>query len=122
MNTVRGMADFMKDFIVTKVEFFNVFNEISRAAIIENIQGKPSLKHLAWFAAVTPYNDLELSYNFWRLSSSEGQTQGDPKAGAIFCIGIQQHVLELFARWGCFPVWFIGLYWNNNSKGCYCSI
>ena len=53
MNTVMGMADFMIDFIVTNVSFSYAFNEISRAAIIENIQGKPSLKHMVWFAAVT---------------------------------------------------------------------
>ena len=39
----------------------NAFNENARAAIVEILSSEPTLKHLAWFAAIVlaPYSGLE---------------------------------------------------------------
>ena len=79
--------------MVVKVDLKNAFNEIHRAAIIENLQAEPSLQHLAWFAAVSlaPEVGLESGGELWG-KAAEGETQGDPKVGAFFCVGIQPQV------------------------------
>jgi hypothetical protein len=81
-----------------KVDLKNAYNEVSCSAIIENLQAEPSLQHLAWFAAVTlsPETGLESRGELWGRKS-EGDIQGDPKAGAFFCVGIQPQVRDLCA-------------------------
>ena len=84
VNVVRSMSEMRRDYVVVKVDLKNAYNEISRSAIIENLQAEPSLQHLAWFAAVTlsPETGLESRGELWGRTS-EGETQGDPKAGAF---------------------------------------
>ena len=96
VNTVRTMSESRRDFVVVKVDLKNAFNEVNRAAIIENLQTEPSLQHLAWFAAVSlsPEVGLESGGELWG-KAAEGETQGDPKAGAFFCVAIQLEVREL---------------------------
>ena len=101
INTVRSLSENRRDFIVVKVDIENAFNAISRAAIIENLQAEPSLQHLAWFAALTlsPELGLESGGELWG-KACEGETQGDTKAGAFFCVGIQPLVRELCSTVG----------------------
>ena len=96
VNTVRSMSEMRRDFVVVKVDLKNAFNEVHRAAIIESLQAEPSLQHLAWFAAVSlsPEVGLESGGVLWG-KAGEGETQGDPKAGAFFCVAIQPQVREL---------------------------
>ena len=98
VNVVRSMAEMRRDYVVVKLDLKNAFNEIFRSTIIANLQAEPSLQHLAWFAAVTlsPETGLESRGELWGRSA-EGETQGDPKAGAFFCVGIHPQVRELCA-------------------------
>ena len=72
------------------------FNEVSRAAIIEALEGEPSLQHLAWHAAVVlaPASGLESGGVRWG-ESAEGTTQGDPISAPFFNVAWQKEVRVL---------------------------
>ena len=100
-ETTQDLVSFLEpeQLVLSKggaVDLKNAFNEVHRAAIIENLEDEPSLQHLAWFAAVSlvPEVGLENGGVLWG-KAKEGETQGDPKAGAVFCFGIQPEVREL---------------------------
>ena len=67
------------DFVLIKSDIKNAFNSISRAKILENIEGEESLRHLSWHAALSlaPDGTLESKGKAWG-SACDGTTQGDP--------------------------------------------
>ena len=73
-------------------------NEVSRASVIEALEKEPELKHLALHAAIclAAKHGLEVGGNLWG-ESGEGMSQGDPLAGAWFCVSWHQFVRELDA-------------------------
>ena len=78
------------------MDFFNAFNEMSRARAVENLESEPSLQHLAAHAAtvLAPATGLESRGVLWG-ESKEGGTQGDPESGPYFCIAIQPDVVAV---------------------------
>ena len=103
VNSVRMMSEANPNFIVVKLDFRNAHNEISRAAIIEELETEPSLQHLAWLAAVVlaPHTGLEAGGALWGLQG-EGEVQGDPLASACFAVAIQRDVRALDKRMAAF--------------------
>ena len=99
--SVRGLSEVRRDFVVVKLDLRNAFNQISRTAIIENLIGEPSLKHLAWFASLVlvPETGLESRGTLWGRAK-EGATQGDPPSSPLFCVGIHPYVRQLDAALG----------------------
>ena len=81
---VRGLIQAKRDFICCKVDLANTFNEISRAAIIENIVETQSISHLSSFASciLAPEAKLETMGVVWG-KSGQGVAQGDPASGDI---------------------------------------
>ena len=61
VNSVRMMLEQHNDFIAVQIDIKNAFNTCSRAALVEQLEEEPTLKHLAWFAATTlaPHIGLE---------------------------------------------------------------
>ena len=80
--SVRSLAEARPDFVVVKLDIKNAFNAVSRAAVIESLKAEPTLKHLAWLAAVVlaPVSGLESMGKRWG-DCEEGGTQGDPLTG-----------------------------------------
>ena len=78
------------DFIWVKLDLKNAFNQIARAAIVENLLSTPVLQHVAWFEAsvLAPESGLQVKGALWG-TAAEGETQGDPKASFMFNVGIQ---------------------------------
>ena len=84
------------DFVVIKVDLRNAHNEVSRAAIIEELEEEPTLRHLAWHAAtvLAPSHGLEIGGVKWG-EQDEGKSQGDGEAPAYFAVAIQKDVRKL---------------------------
>ena len=67
------------------MDLSNSFIESSKAAILEVLENKPALSHLAGFAgtALTPTVELESGGQRWGVAE-EGVVQGDPPSGGFF--------------------------------------
>ena len=98
VNSVRMMVEQHHDFIAVQIDIKNAFNTCSRAALVEQLEEEPTLKHLAWFAATTlaPHIGLETGGKKWG-ESGEGFTQGDAASGAWFCVAWHKFVRKLDA-------------------------
>jgi hypothetical protein len=96
---VRSLIELNRDWIVLKLDLANAFNENARRAVIEVLEDEPTLKHLAWFAALVlaPYSGLETGGRRWG-ETGEGGTQGGPESAPFFCVAIQPAVRRLDAR------------------------
>ena len=96
--SVREQLEVRRDFICLKLDLKNAYNEISRTSIIEAFEAEPSLRHLASFYGVTlaPKMGLETGGKVFGRSE-EGEGQGDPKASAGFCTGLQPSLVQLDA-------------------------
>ena len=94
--SVRAQLEERRDFICLKLDLKNAFNEMSRAAIVEAFEAEPSLRHLAAFYGITlaPATALEAGGIVFG-EGGEGEAQGDPKAGAGFCVGLQPSLVKL---------------------------
>ena len=94
--SVRAQLEERRDFICMKLDLKNAFNEMSRAAIVEAFEAEPSLRHLAAFYGITlaPTTALEAGGIVFG-EGGEGEAQGDPKAGAGFCVGLQPSLVKL---------------------------
>ena len=71
---VRSLIELNRDWIVLKLDLTNAFNENARRAVIEVLEDEPTLKHLAWFAAVVlaPYSGLETGGRRWGETGEGG--------------------------------------------------
>ena len=96
VNAVRMMMEENPDFVVIKVDLRNAHNEVSRAAIIEEREEEPTLRHLAWHAAtvLAPQHGLEIGGIKWG-EQEEGKRQVDGEAPAYFAVAIQKDVRKL---------------------------
>ena len=81
------LAEANPDFVVVKCDIKYAFNSVSRARVLEVLEGEESLRHLAWHAALSlaSPNALETGGSVWG-QAREGGTQGDPEAGIWFCV------------------------------------
>ena len=72
---------------------------MSRAATLEELEAEPTLRHLAWHAAMVlaANNKLENRGLVWG-EQEEGQIQGDPEASAWFGVGLHRDVRQLDAE------------------------
>jgi hypothetical protein len=94
--SVRATIEMNRLFVALKLNLKNAFNECYRAAIIEALEAEPTLRHLAWFAAITLafHDGLETGEKKWG-ESEEGTTQGGPKSSPWFCAAIHRAVRRL---------------------------
>ena len=93
VTCIRTLIEAKPEIIVIKLDLKNAFNENARRAIIDTLESEPSLRHLAWFAAITlaPYSGLETGGTLWG-ESGEGTVQGAPESAPWFCAAIQPAV------------------------------
>ena len=96
--SARGLLNSRRDFVGVKIDFRNAYNELARRATIDEFQSIPTLRHLAYFCAVTlaPVTGLESGGDLWG-EAEEGDTQGDPAASMRFCVGLQSSLVTLDA-------------------------
>ena len=99
VHSLRMMLEHRRDFTAVKLDIRNAHNEVSRASILEAFDREPSLRHLAWHVAtcLSPHTNLESGGRLWG-ETGEGHSQGDPEAGACFCVAWHQEVRDLDAR------------------------
>ena len=85
VHIVRMMLEARQDFVCVALDFKNAHNEVSRAAVVEEIQEVESLRHLALHMAsyLAPAHRLDASGEAWGVAE-EGEAQGDPEASAVF--------------------------------------
>ena len=96
VHSVRMAAEFHRSWVVVKLDLKNAHNEMSRAATLEELEAEPTLRHLAWHAAMVlaPNNSLETRGEVWG-EQEEGNIQGDPEASGFFCVGLHRNVRTL---------------------------
>ena len=96
VTSVRSLSEARRDFIVVKLDIKNAFNEIARRAIIQTLDSEPTLRHLAFFAAITlaAAGGLEFGGVKWG-EAEEGGTQGAPEMAPWFCVAIHPMVRRL---------------------------
>ena len=99
VHSVRMATETYRDWVVIKVDIKNAHNEMCRAATLEELEAQPTLRHLAWHAAMilAPHNSLETRGQVWG-EQEEGNVQGGPEASALFCVGLHPHVQTLGAK------------------------
>ena len=95
VNSVRMLLEENPTFVCIKLDLRNAHNEVSRAAVVEELEAEPTLRHLAWHAAtvLAPDHGLEIGGVKWG-EQEEGQRQGDSKASAEFAVAIHKDVKE----------------------------
>ena len=105
VHQVRMLSEKNPGMVVVKVDMRNAHNEVSRAAVLDALEREPTLRHLAWHQATcqASHTGLETGGKLWGWAG-EGQSQGDPEAGAWFCVAWHLEVRELnvilSAHWG----------------------
>ena len=94
--SVRAQLEARRDFFCMKLDLKNAYNEISRASIVEALQSEPTLQHLASFFGITlaPTTVLEAK-GVVIGEAGDGEGQGDPKATAGFCVGLQPSLVAM---------------------------
>ena len=138
VHSFRMYMELNEQDVLVKGDLKNGFNEEMRAAIVQGLEEEPSLQHLTWFAATTlaPAHGLESRGKLWGWAA-EGETQGDPKAGAFFCAGWHKFLRQLdatvaagggFARAGWDDVYVAGppdvvfpaldIFWRQLEEFC----
>ena len=95
VNSVRMLLEENPTFVCFKMDLRNAHNEVSRAAIVEELEAEPTLRHLAWHAAtvLAPNHGLEIGGIKWGVQE-EGERQGDSKASAEFAVAVHRDVKE----------------------------
>ena len=95
VNSVRMILEENPTFVCFKMDLRNAHNEVSRAAIVEELEAEPTLRHLAWHAAtvLAPDHGLEIGGVKWG-EQEEGERQGDSKASAEFAVAVHKDVKE----------------------------
>ena len=99
VHSVRMLSEANPTFVAVKTDISNAFNSVSRACILEVLEGEESLRHLSWHAALTlaSPNALESGGTVWG-QAREGGTQGNPEAGSWFCVAWQPQIRRLDAE------------------------
>ena len=66
-RSVSGIMHQNPNFICFKLDLENAFNEMSRRAVLDVLEGEHSIKHLVTFAAtiLSPESALETNKNVW---------------------------------------------------------
>ena len=98
VNAVRMLLEDNPDFVCYKLDLRNAHNEVARAAILEELEEEPTLRHLVWHAAtvLAPGHGLEVVGEKWG-EQEEGERQGDSAASAFFAVALHKDVKELDA-------------------------
>ena len=101
VHGVRMMAEANPGFVVVKCDIKNAFNSVSRARVLEVLEGEDSLRHLAWHAALSlaSPNALETGGVVWG-QAKEGGTQGDPEGRQA--LGSVWHGNPMLGHWTMF--------------------
>ena len=96
VHTVRMMTELHPDWPCVAMDIKNAHNEISRSKVITSLEAVPTLQHLAQHSAtvLASTHRLESSGEAWG-EAPEGGCQGDPEAGADFCVAIHEPVRDL---------------------------
>ena len=99
VHSVRMLSEANPTHVVVKTDISNAFNSVSRACILDVLEGEESLRHLSWHAALTlaSPNALESGGTVWG-QAREGGTQGNPEAGSWFCVAWQPQIRRLDAE------------------------
>ena len=84
---VRMLAEANPTFVVVKSDIKNAFNSVSRARILEVMEGEDGLRHLVWHAAQTLASATTLEHGGKKWGRApEGTAQGDPESAAYFSL------------------------------------
>ena len=96
VHMVRMCLEEHEDWVCIKLDIANAHSSISRAAILEVLEGEPELKHLAWsFASsLAAPTILEHGGEVWG-EAGDGLLQGRPSSGGYYCAGWQPEVRKL---------------------------
>ena len=98
VNGVRMLLEENPNFVCFKLDLRNAHNEVARAAILEELEEEPTLRHMVWHAAtvLAPGHGLEIGGVKWG-DQEEGERQGDGEASAFFSVAIHRDVKRLDA-------------------------
>ena len=99
VHIIRMVMEEHRDWVCVKIDVENAHNSVSRASILEAVEGEPSLRHLAWHYAATSAapTALESGGEVWG-EGEEGLTQGRPGSSGRFCLAWHQEVRQLDAE------------------------
>ena len=90
VHSMRMMMEENPTFVFVKCDIKNAFNSISRARILEVLEGEDSLRHLSWQAALSlaPEGALENKGKVWG-QAKDGVIQGLlPQEDTLLLVGI----------------------------------
>ena len=99
VHTVRMRLEQRPDFVCVCLDVRNAHNEISRRAVVEELERIPGLRHLAQHVAIclSAHHTLESGGKAFG-NAGQGLTQGDSEASALFCTGWHRFVVKLHTR------------------------
>ena len=96
VHTVRMMLEHRPDFVCVCLDVRNAHNEISRRAVVEEMERVPELQHLAQHVAICLASCQHLESGGEAFGNAcDGLTQGDSEASGCFCVGWHQWVVKL---------------------------
>ena len=99
---VRMLAEANPSFVVVKSDIKNAFNAVSRARILEVMEGEEDLRHLVWHAAQTLAPATALAHGGKRWGEApDGTAQGDPESAEYFSVAWNPQLRILDAYPGC---------------------
>ena len=96
VHSMRMMMEENPTFVFVKCDIKNAFNSISRAKILEVLEGEDSLRHLSWQAALSlaPEGALENKGKVWG-QAKDGVIQGASPSGGYFALGWHPQLKQL---------------------------
>ena len=84
------------DWVAIKCDVKNAFNSASRACLLARLEGEPTFKHFASLFAVTTAASIDLVSGGKKWGEIyDGQSQGDPLTGPVFCVTWHEEVVEM---------------------------
>ena len=98
-HTVRMMLELRPEFVCVCLDVRNAHNEISRSAVVRELEKVPGLKHLAQHVAtcLAAHHSLEAGGIAFG-EAEDGLTQGDSEASCEFCVGWHPHAVKFHSR------------------------
>ena len=96
VHMVRMVMEENPDWVCCKVDVENAHSSMSRAAVLETLEGEPDLRHMAWYFAssMAAPTTLESSGKVWG-EAGDGLVQGKPSSMAFFCVGLQPELKKV---------------------------